>query len=159
MKTVLNFFKRTKVESEATADLENTVVTMKNGQDKTILQLVNEMDAMLAPGVMANGDHKVKVGDEEMTVNELVAKYGEMKSSMVKPQSDAGNPGGEEKKNESEDGGGKDMADKKAIEAEKKNSKHFTQIANAGNPAPQAKSISLSSDKVVRGKDLYGSGN
>ena len=77
----LNFFKKTKVENST--DLENTVVTLpKSGKDMTIAQIVNDHDAILNMQGYANGDHMVKVGEEEMSVNDLTGKYIEMCNAM-----------------------------------------------------------------------------
>lgn len=89
--SMLNFFKKTKVENGG--DLENTVVTLpKTKKEMTISALVNEMDDHYkkdegkdpkAPA-MANGEHMVKVNDEDMSVNDLVAKHVEMKEAHNK---------------------------------------------------------------------------
>jgi len=97
----LNFFKRTKVENSA--DLENTVVVLpKSKVEKTITQLVNEADAIQNMAGYANGDHHVKVGEDEMTVNDLVKKHMDMCNEMAEMKK----PKDEEKKENVED---KDM--------------------------------------------------
>lgn len=87
----LNIFKRTKVENAL--DLEGmSVVLPKSKKEMTIINLVEEMDKIHNMHGYANGDHLVKVGENEMSVNELVKKHmamndeleGMKKSSMEK---------------------------------------------------------------------------
>lgn len=87
--SMLNFFKKTKMENST--DLESmTVVLPKSKVEKTVAQVLNEMDDMYkkdqekdpkAPA-MANGDHHVMVGKEQMSVNDLVTKHLALKSAL-----------------------------------------------------------------------------
>lgn len=83
--SMLNFFKKTKVENSA--DFENTVVVLpKSKQEVSISKLVNDMDemamSMADDGLMANGDHNVMVGEEKMKVNDLIEKHCAMKQEL-----------------------------------------------------------------------------
>lgn len=70
----LNFFKREKVENAL--DLEKTLVELpKSKKEMSISDLVAEMDKVMNMQGYANGDHMVKVGEDEMTVNDLVKKH------------------------------------------------------------------------------------
>lgn len=76
----LKLWKRAKVENAL--DLENTVVELpKSKKEMTITELVNAMDAVQNMNGYANGDHMVKLGDDEMSVNDLAKKYCEMKAN------------------------------------------------------------------------------
>lgn len=69
-----NIFKKTKVENSA--DLENTVIELpKSKKQMTITELVNAMDTIENMAGYCNMDHMVKVGEEEMSVNELVKRH------------------------------------------------------------------------------------
>ncbi len=77
----LKFWNRKPAEN--TADLENLSVTLpKSGKEKTIIQLVNEADEIAAKNGMASDEMKVKVGENEMSVKELVENYGKMCSEL-----------------------------------------------------------------------------
>lgn len=77
----LNLFKKTKVENSL--DLESTsVVLPKSGKEMTLVQLVNEMDVIQNMHGYANGDHLAKVGEEEMSVNDLVKKHMDLCNEM-----------------------------------------------------------------------------
>lgn len=78
----LNFFKRTKVDNAA--DLEGmSVLLPKSGKERTIAQIVNDMDMAMSDDAMANGDHHVMVGEEKMKVNDLVKKHMDMCNEMA----------------------------------------------------------------------------
>ncbi len=89
-KSMFNFFKKQKVENAT--DLESMSVTLpKSGKEVELSKMINEYDASMMSGDYgyANGDHKVKVGDAVMTVNDLVSKHMElMKSSMGDDEAD-----------------------------------------------------------------------
>ena len=98
-----------------------------------------------------NGDHKVKVGEEEMTVNELVQKHLEMKKQQMPPAV-------EEKPKNDEAVKPEEKKQDKEIEIEKKkNSSHFESLKNAPATVTEEAQIDLSEDKVQRGKTRYGS--
>lgn len=79
----LNFFKKKVEKVENSSDLEGLSVTLpKSGQDKTIVQLVSEADARAVLNGYANEDDKVKVGENEMSVKDMVANYGKMCSEL-----------------------------------------------------------------------------
>lgn len=88
-KMKLNIFKRTKVENST--DLEGMCVVLpKSKKEMTIVDLVEEMDTIKNMHGYANGDHLVKVGEEEMSVNDLVKKHmsamEEMKKSAMEKE-------------------------------------------------------------------------
>jgi hypothetical protein len=112
---MLKLWNRKPVENSA--DLENMSVTLpKSGKEMTLTTLVNEMDKIENMHGYANGDHLVKVGDEEMSVNDMIAGYGKMKHAMDKEA--------EEKKNKKKNAEELDLAEKKKnaeMEEKKKN--------------------------------------
>ena len=76
----LNIFKRTKVENSIDFDsmdvaLEKSKVTLP------LSEIVTKYDAILNMHGYANGDHLVKIGEDEMSVNDLVKKHMEMCNS------------------------------------------------------------------------------
>lgn len=179
----INFFKKQKVENSI--ELESTLVMLpKSGQEKSLAQLVNEADEMALTSGYANEDHKVKVGEGEMSVKELVEKYNALCSEMEgmkKPKEDE-----EELENEDDDGEeveeveeienkedeeDHEAAKKKALELaeheeksileeKKKNAKdkkHFDALKNAPKAPLKIQRIELSEDQVQRGKSRYGS--
>lgn len=77
----LNIFTRKKVEN--TLDFENTIVELpKSKKEMSIEALVNAMDKIENMHGYASGDHMVKVGENEMSVNDLVSKHIEACNSL-----------------------------------------------------------------------------
>jgi hypothetical protein len=161
------FFKRTKVENSA--DFESMSVTLPlSKKERTLSQVVNELDAIYNMNGYANGDHYVKAGEEEMTVNDMVAKYSEMKKNLDANKEKEGDLQEDKKSNEESEEEKKAAADKKKNEEEaaakgkedekKQNSLHFDTLKNAPNKALAGlKKIDLGTDKASRGKTRYGS--
>ncbi len=156
-KSMFKWFKREEVKNSA--DLEGVEVQLKSGSTRTLAQLVNEaekaeeekknMDADKDKPVMANGDHKVKVGEEEMTVNELVAKYNEFMEEKKK----AANPATKENEKVED----KKEDDKKSNASPAKvETPNFDALKNA-SPQDDATKVETSADKTARGKSRYGS--
>jgi hypothetical protein len=182
----LNFFKQSKVENSI--DLESTMVELpKSKKEIKISDLVTEMDKIINMHGYANGDHLVKIGEDEMSVNDLVKKHmdavGEIEKMKSKNASseEGGEPGEDEMKNdESEEGsissGVKDVGDrggdesmaneededskKKEKEEKKENAvKKAKALKNAGPLRESEASVAVytSADGVARGKAKYGS--
>ncbi len=79
-KMEIKFWKRTKVENSS--DLENTVVQLKSGKQITIAELVKNADEAKEAPKANEEEKKVKVNEDEMTVNELVEKHKQMSEKM-----------------------------------------------------------------------------
>ncbi len=168
-KSMFNFFKKQKVENAT--DLESMSVTLpKSGKEVELSKMINEYDASMMSGDYgyANGDHKVKVGDAVMTVNDLVSKHMElMKSSMGDDEADkdakTAVAEGEAKKNEEEEEAKKKKenedkeAAEKAMEEKKKNALFFDELKDAPNKVINDSKTELSESKTARGKTRYGS--
>lgn len=178
-KSMLNFFKKTKVDNGS--DYENTSVLLpKSKVEVTLSQLVNELDEyrlkMDLPQ-MANGDHMVEMGQDKMSVNDLLEKHKMMCQELAdlkKPKEEA-----PEEKKENDDDMAEASADNKKndqkdeeqdLEVEKKQKaaqekkenemKVFNELKNAPiNFKDEERRIELSQDKITRGKTRYGSGN
>lgn len=167
----LKFWKRTAVENAL--DLENTVVTLPGGGEKTLAQLVADHDSYSkqiqnSTGV-ANGDSKVKVGNgDEMSVNQLVEKYNAMVDEKKNAEDEAKKKADEDAKKNADDEKAKkeaeekknaeDEAAKKKAEDEKQNGlKHFEALKNALDKEHVDAPVETSQDKIARGKARYGS--
>ncbi len=73
-KVGLNFFKRAKIDNSI--DFESTRVELpKSKKELSIAELVAQMDVVLNMAGYAHDDHMVKVGENEMSVKELVRKH------------------------------------------------------------------------------------
>ncbi len=164
--SMLKFFKRSKIEN--TAEIEAHEVTLSNGVSKSIAQLVNEAEAAIEKEKleqMANGDHKVMVGEDKMSVNELIEKYSELKKSAISHEEalkkakeleehEAESIKEEEPKVEVE----VKSAESEKLEEKKANEKKvFEELKNAHVAPPALKTIEVSLDQVKRGKARYGS--
>lgn len=180
----LKFFKRAKVDNSA--DLESMSVTLpKSGKEMTITDLVTEMDAIHNMHGYANGDHLVKVGEDEMSVNDLVKKHMDMCNEMAeskkaadeKAENDAEDGDGDESMDNAEDDEKKD--DKKENEEDVEAEKAKKNAADAEAAAkkavakekadrlrnahlreidePMGAPVEFSADQVARGKARYGS--
>lgn len=127
----LNFFKKAKVENSA--DLETmSVVLPKSGKEvalSSIIQNADEMEMKKDQPVMANGDHMVKVGEEQMTVNALLEKHQAMCNEMAEMKKMApakeGDPAAQKmnEEDEAKKKAEKEAADKKANEEKEKSEK------------------------------------
>lgn len=164
--SMFQIFKREKVENSKDAELKGLSVVLPLSKKETTLEnALNEYDKILNMHGYASGEHMVKVNDdEEMSVNDLVKKYGEMKKSAMEME--------EKKKNEEQDEKKEpDLENKKKNdekpEPELQNSKdkkdeekqpYFEMLKNASVAAiPSSPEIDLSQDRVTRGKAKYGS--
>lgn len=181
----LNFFKRSKVEN--TIDLESTMVELpKSKKEMKISELVGEMDRIMNMHGYANGDHLVKVGEHEMSVNDLVKKHmdacGEIEKMKAKnaESEDGGEPGkgaDDDMENDADeegtvssgmkdvgDRGGDKSLDNEDDEEKKKEKKEnalkkASALKNAGphREAVQPVHIITNIDRVAKGKARYGS--
>lgn len=80
-KMKLNIFKRTKVENSL--DLDGMMVELpKSKQEMSLTKVVEAYDTILNMNGYANGDHMVKVGEEEHSVNDLVKKHMNLVKEM-----------------------------------------------------------------------------
>lgn len=176
--SMFKFFNQKPVENAA--DLESMVVELPKAKKKVSLaDIINDADMAMMSGGYANGDHKVKVGEEEMTVNELVDRHMKLKSSMAEGEKLKENDDSEadmdakkaEKMGEGEGPAAKNDEDEEMEKKEKskekkddtkKNAKtgdraHFDKLKNAHETTQNAEVVELSLDKMARGKSRYGS--
>lgn len=151
--SMFSFFKKSKVENSA--DLEGTSVLLpRSKKEFTLTEIINEMDTYHAD-LMANGEHSVMVGEEKMKVNDLIAKYCDMKKNMeAAPKVEEVKENEEEKKPEEE----KKENEEEKPKAEEKKENHFEALKNAPSSVQiENIKIDLSRDRVSRGKSRYGS--
>jgi hypothetical protein len=108
--SMFTWTKRDKVENDLAEKIESSVVTLpKSKVEKSVKEMVSLADSFVVLNGYADGDMKVKCGDDEMTVNEMVGKFVEMKEAAQKNADDEasaaakkdkknkkGEPGGEE---------------------------------------------------------------
>lgn len=121
---MFEFLKREKVTNSK--DFESmSVILPKTKKEVTLTQLINEMDEHYkkdegkdpkAPA-MANGEHHVMVGDDKMSVNDLVSKHMAMKQELEDMKKPKDNDDDESMDNEDLDGGEEEaQKDKKAAD-------------------------------------------
>lgn len=153
----LKFWKRSEVTKiENSADLESLSITLpESKKEMTVGEMVKNMDSSMMPDHMANGDHKVKVGEETMTVNELVDRHMKLCANKAgtgeQGEDAAADPGAEHAGDETalndagetDDEGGdegqdKDEAREKAKEDKKKNDLAVTKAKEAKDKADKA---------------------
>jgi len=174
-------FKREKVENST--DYENLLVELpKSKREVSISTLINEADMheekKHAPQ-MANGEHKVKVGDDEMSVNELIEKHmaacNELAELKKKKEENADLDSGEKEgeKEEKEAHYNDEMAELekkhknaiaelakkhgKTVES-KKEDEEFDKLKNAHNTRmSEDRVVEISEDRLARGRSKYGS--
>lgn len=169
--SMLKIFKRTKVENSA--DFDSMMVELpKSKAEVTLAEAVTLADTLKNMHGYANGDHMVKVGEEEMSVNELSENYSKMKNAEKEAADkavadeaekkknaekgsgeqgkDAAKDGAEGKEakvdNDKKDGDGDkdDAAKKEKMENAKKNAvDHFEAIKNAGPATAPASKVSV----------------
>lgn len=165
-KVKFNFFKKAKVENSA--ELEATSVTLPESKKEVTLseaiELADKHVIMNMQGY-ANEDHMVKVGEEEMSVKDLVNKFSAMaseKKANEDKKEEEKKENEDEKKDEEKKENAPESEEKKDKEEKKENSKeeeqeHFEAIKNAHEKAPIG-THTVDLDKVARGKSRYGSG-
>lgn len=175
--SMLSFFKKQKVENGA--DLEGmSLILPKSKKEISIVELVKNADEMemnaSAEKPMCNMDHHVQVGEEKMTVNELVDRHMKMKDAFEGKKEEGAEMSEEEKAKKANEE--KEAADKKAneekkaadekkaneekeAEEKKKNAANFEKLKNAKDEAGPiyAPKVELNSDRVARGQSRYGS--
>ena len=173
-KKVFNFFEKKKLENST--DLETTnVILPKSKKEVTIQEALLIADRFCNMNGYACEDHMVKVGQNEMSVKELATKYNEMTEAEEKKKNEAEE---EEKKKKNSDKPSEEVTKEKQNEEEKpveagddkkKNSKDggdedeeeeenfFNSLKNAADTAKNDSPVSLSDDKISRGKSRYGS--
>lgn len=165
-KMALNLFKRQKIENSTDIDYENLVIALpKSGKEYTLEKLVNEMDKIVNMAGYANDDHMVKVGNEEMSVKDLVGKHMSMCNDIEEEKKKKMADEEEAKKNSEDDKAAADKKanDDKASEMEKaKNAadeaqKNYDKIKNANKNAPvnEPARIDLPQDQLKRGQERY----
>lgn len=157
----LNLFKRAKVENSA--DIEGMSVTLpKSGEERTIVQLVNEADAAIEKAKeprMANAEDMYMNGETKMSVGEMAKAYNAMKAEMDAMKANAGGDAAKDEhadieSMDNEDDGDMDAAldneeddskkDDKDVEGKKKNA------ADKKAEADQAKADQLAADKAKK---------
>lgn len=103
--SVFKFFKKEKMENSSS--LENTLVTLpESKKDVSVSEALEIADKFLNMMGYANGDHMVKVGEEEMSVNQLTKAYNKMKNDekeKMEAEEKKKNADGEEAKKKAED--------------------------------------------------------
>lgn len=168
-KMAFNFFKKSKVENSKELDLENMMVELpKSKKEMTLSQVINEADKFLNMAGYACDDHMVKANEkEEMSVKDMVKKYGDMQNKLA--EMEAKNAGGEGEEAELESMDNEEEAelgeegDKKmhanAEEEKAKKDENFKKLANAHRVENQVEQVQimLPQDRVALGKQKYGS--
>lgn len=159
-KTMFKLFKNTK--QEVTSIDADTMLEVKNDKGETSEVKISDMITAVLNAKKNEADDDVKkeeekekvnmdtcvtVGDEEMTIGELMNRYSAMNAKK-----------NEAEEEETENADDKDEDDKK----EKENAKdHFTELANARENAAAAKTpmpvIQTSAAMLKRGTEYYGS--
>lgn len=174
VKGMFKIFKREKVENSA--DLENMVVELPKSKKEVVLsRLINTMDEIEVKNqstepVIANGDHVVEIGEEKMSVNELVEKYTNMcadkKKNEMSDEEAKKKAIALAKHEEDEIEKKKDLdnsaSEEKPAEEKAENSKgkeNFEKLSNAAENAAKSKvgKVFTSQDRVALGKKKYGS--
>lgn len=174
----LKFWKRTQIENAKDLDLETVMVELpKSKKEVTIAEAIDIADKFENMQGYANGDHMVKVGEEEMSVNDLSKKYADMcnaakeKAAEEEMENEDGDDDSEEDM-DNEATEGDDLGEEKDAKLHPKNSKvketpketktakgeNFKKLKNAHQNAldEEPETIELTCDKVARGKSRYG---
>ncbi len=174
---MFKLFSRQKVEDAEAKKLENLAVQLSNGKEITIAELValaekapiaNESaEAKEEEKEYANGEHMVKLGDKELSLNDLIKTHHELNSAhsalMAKnAEADAAKEKEAAEKNAADDEDKKkEEAKKNAADAEKEGVKagHFDALKNAAQSSSKADApnVDTDMDQLARGMARYGS--
>ena len=185
MKLKFNWFKREKIENSADAsNVEQMVVQLpKSGKEMTVEQLVERCDYIENLAGYADESHVVKVGNEEMSVKDLVKKHMNMCSESEKMKNEMDEMKKKENSDDKKEVENTDKQDemkeedgKMKVKAENSEEKkeekkenaddkkeevknsHFETLSNAKDRAlDMSTKVDFSMDKAARGKSRYGS--
>lgn len=173
-KKMFNLFKNTREEVNQID--EDTMLDLGNGKSLPIKEMINAVVA--AETAQKNKQNaleaKVKVGDEEIPVSELVAKYNAMCKNAkkkgkknegdddkdAKDDDDMENEEDEDKKDKEKDKENALENAKKAAEEAAEKIENYKKLMNASNESMSlaGPKIESTADKLDRGMSRYGSG-
>ncbi len=152
-----NFFRKQKVEKlENAADLEGLTVTLPlSKKEMTVGDALNALDKIENMQGYCNMDHMVKIGDEEMSVNDLVGKYSKMNADKASADEAAAEGAGAQNDDDAED----EEADVENEEddAEKKKKEKAANAADEKAEALRVKNAAEADRKAkkAKGKDHF----
>lgn len=167
-----NPFKKTKVENEL--DLDELMITLpKSKKEMSIANALDQLDeamvmeAVEPPAPGTNVDAKIKVGEKEMTLQELIDAYIKLTAPSVEEPADPslanedadeeGELDEDEVENEDDDSEDKKKEPKK--EEKKENAKKLKNAEHKAVTAMKSKEavrlIETMADRAARGKQLY----
>lgn len=147
------FWKKTEVKNSDGLDVENTFLTLENGQDVSIAEMVNAIEKGDEDKEEKTNEEdvmgqKIKVNGEEMTVEELKQKYTSKKNAEDEA----------EKEEEAKNAAKEEENRKNKEDEEKNNSKHFDEMKkgyeNSKSKAQPAPVITMA-DRLEAGKSRY----
>jgi hypothetical protein len=152
-----SFFKKAKIEKlENGAELSEICVTLpESKKEVTISEALEIADKFENMQGYANMDHMVKVGEEEMSVNDLVKKYGDMCneiSDLKKASNEEGEEEDDQVENEEDDDKEKDEEKKKndLKEAAKKAGVKNAKFINAIAEGEMTVEAALEKEKILK---------
>ena len=158
---MIKFWKKTEVTD--LADLSNASLTLENGKDVTIAEMVEKLE--IANAEEAKEEEKentavdmsqlVNVAGKDMTIDDLVSTYNSMVEKENAKAEDEAKAEKEvaDKKAEEEKTNAKELEDKEAEEM-----KHVDELKNAiseGQNAPVMEHVETTQDAIARGKERY----
>ncbi len=177
-KTMFSFFKNTRQPVTADKIDADTMVELEGGKVVSVQEMINSVaaekknaadeDAVKAAEEKMNSE--VEVGDEKMSLKELISRYNDMKSKKNAADPEEDKAAAEAKaaeeakaKAEAEKTNAKEAADKAATEALENAKKKiegkqsFEELKNAHTKAVVKAPVELGIDQLARGKARYGS--
>lgn len=149
---MLEFFK-TKREAVSQVDADTSVELTNAKGEKLVVSVEDMVKAVESAQTVQNAKPTmIKVGDKEMTAEQLTKAYLELQNAKGKKnESDE-----DEKENESEeDEDMENSEDEDADDMEKKNSKHFDELKNAHKRDAAVQTIDTDANRLARGKANY----
>ena len=161
-KVMLKLFKKVAVEKEID---ENALVQLENGKEMSIKDMVtaivkNESDDKDKEEKM-NMDSEIEVGDEKMTVKELVNRYNKMnkknQTDEEKEKERLANMSDEEKAAEEKKNEEEADEKKKKDEEKEEEKKNALKLKDADLQNANDVIVETSDDKLSRGAERYGS--
>lgn len=157
-KMKFNMFKREKVEKLTNeTDIESLVVELpKSKKEYTYEMLVNKSDEAEMKNGFANGEDKVKVGEKDMTVNELVEYFKNSEKEKEEMKNSKGKKNADMDAEKEEDPSAKEKKEnKKKNSSDEDGENHFEKLKNAADKA-QDQEVKQIFDGVAIGKKRYG---
>lgn len=155
-KIMFNLFKNSRTPVAADKVDAETMIELEGGKVVSVQEMINAVSCESKEDKDDElMDSEVTVGDEKVSIKELISRYNKMNMQNSIDADKAAKDAAEKANSLAAEEAAKAAADKAAAEAGKK---HFDELRNAADNAKvEVKTIETTMNKLQRGKSRYGS--